>query len=737
MNPLIAIEHLIFLAPLVVFAGTFLAWRSAPDCWTATRIGITLSRMFALGMLVVLALNIGAWRTLQRTTEKSWAVLIDNSQSMATADMSGSSRIQAAVKTVEELRQRVDEDSHLVTYSFSSGVGERLDGDALAVLRADGAATDIERAGRELLGRWGNRKNELAGIILLSDGRQLNMPKNSEFALRARSLQAGIYAIPLGGMVEQKDLALDVQRQQWVTFAGEQVRLGCHVENSGLANITARLRLRIDTGNLLQERTVTFEQPGRQPVFFNPVLEVPGYHRLTIEVESLAEESRLVNNRKTVGVTVLDSQIRILTVEGAPYWDSKFLVQLLRSQRNLDVTSVYRISAERFFKVDTADQRVSGEQAGIFPANASELSKYDVIIFGKGAEYFLDVERVALLKNFLRQQGGTVLFARGKPYNRRLPELGAIEPVEWGEPGITRQFSVQPTRAGADAGLFGDMLPGPDASVWAKLPTLEQAHACERIKGFAEVMLESRIGTGTESQRFPIICTRRYGKGLVVTVNAEGLWHWDFFPSVAEADSLYEDIWVQLLHWAVSYSEFLPGHKYSLRMNREAFNPDEVVHVRIRRRNYDRLAAAPRLRITGPNGFEQSLDCLPSRERDLGYSAHFTLKHPGYYRVQVVAEQGDQDNGVQSMILVRGPPAEKDNVSAAPEYLANLAAASGGKVMSRAGLFRRVAENGQPEFTESPHKAVWEPAWDQWWILGLIAGLFSTEWFMRRRSGLL
>ena len=76
-------------------------------------------------------------------------------------------------------------------------------------------------------------------------------------------------------------------------------------------------------------------------------------------------------------------------------------------------------------------------------------------------------------------------------------------------------------------------------------------------------------------------------------------------------------------------------------------------------------------------------------------------------------------------------------MGADPVYLAKLAEATGGALIPADGLERavRAFDAKAPEAIDAP--PVWKPAWDRAWVLALLVGVFGTEWFIRRRSGLL
>ncbi|MBU1693867.1 MAG: hypothetical protein KKC51_07865 [Verrucomicrobia bacterium] len=736
MNPLWPVEYLVLWAGLLVAGAGFLSWRASAKCRRPIRLLLAALRVGGVGCLAVIALNPGRWAESSRLKESELAVLVDRSASMATRDVGDSSRWEAASDLVKEAARLAGDPAGIKLYVFAGDV-QSVRERGLEAFAADGETTDIRRAieGVLNLSRSGSRR--LVGMLVLSDGRQIATSGSLDAAFRARSQDVPIFPLVLGGAIERKDLSVEPLRRQYVTFKGQRTRIGARVRQSGLGPIRPTVRLLDKAGAVLDEQTLSFEGDGEATVSFAVTPETRGYLDYRIEVALWEGESTRHNNEARVGVAVLDGRIRILMVEGVPYWDSKFIAQLLRRQPNVEVISVYRLSADRFFRVETDLADAAQITGSIFPDSEGELDLYDIIIFGKGAEYFLNPERVQLLRDFVRDRGGCVLFARGKSYNGVFPELEALEPMEWGE-RFASPFTVRPTDAGASAGLFGDMLPGPADPVWSKLPPLEFAQRVRKIKAFSEVLVEGHGELAGQEQAFPVVVRRRYGKGMVVVVNADGLWQWDFFPSVKDASNMYQEFWSQLIQWSATFSEFLPGARYALGLSAHAVHSGESVRLRVTRRQPEAGAPAPEVRVLQGEAAVRTLHPVPVPDEPGRWETVFSLEQSGAYRVALHDPPDEnRDGDLYDAIEVLAAPREQDNVSADPMFLQELAEASGGRVVTADTLAPVIQRLDADEEAVDVSRAIWQPAWDRAWFLGLTAFCFAAEWFVRRRNGLL
>ncbi|MBP7830288.1 MAG: hypothetical protein KA248_10260 [Kiritimatiellae bacterium] len=736
MNPLLPAEYVVLWAGLLMAGAGFLSWRASAKCRRPVRLALAGLRIGGLACLAVIALNPGRWVEHAREQETELAVLLDRSASMATRDAGEASRWDAARDLARKCAELPAGSERIRFYAFADQA-QPVRAPDLNALNADGESTDIPRAieGVLNLSRAGSRR--LVGILLLSDGRQVAASGPSDAALRARSQDAPVFPLVLGGEVARKDIAVEPLRRQYVSFKGQRTRLAARVRSSGLGRIRPVARLRDGAGAVLEEQTLSFEGDGETTVFFAVTPDERGYRDYRVEVAPWEGEGSLQNNEARIGLAALDGRIRVLMVEGVPYWDSKFIAQLLRRQPNVEVVSVYRLSADRFFRVETDLADAAQITGSVFPDTAAELDAYDIVIFGKGAEYFLTPERVRLLRDFTRDRGGGVLFARGKPYSGVFPELEALEPMEWGE-RFASPFAVRPTGAGEKAGLFGDMLPGPDDPVWGRLPPLGFAQRVRRLKAFSDVLVEGRGELGGQEQVFPVVVRRRFGKGMIVAVNADGLWQWDFFPSVKDAGNMYQEFWSQLVQWAATFSEFLPGAQYALGLNTRAAGSGEPVRLRVSRRQADPGAPAPEILVRLGGELVRTLHPAPVPDEPGRWETVFSLEAPGTYRLALHDPAAEGTEGdLYEALEVRAAPREEDNVSADPAFLRELAEASGGEPVTPETVAAVLARLDAGERATDVSRATWQPAWDRGWFLLLTALCFAAEWFVRRRNGLL
>ncbi|MFW5802693.1 MAG: hypothetical protein ACOCWJ_02135, partial [Verrucomicrobiota bacterium] len=562
---------------------------------------------------------------------------------------------------------------------------------------------------------------------VISDGIQLP-PTDPDAAIRAAlALDAPIDTLCLGGESLPPDLWLRPERIGYLAFAEQPAAMAVRIHTQNLGGNRLQVSLQDSEGGVLQTREVSLAGRDSAALRFEfPAPATPGYYSYTMVTDPLPGELQTLNNRVTVGMTVLDSAIRVLFVEGLPHWDSKFFVNLLRKHESVRITELYRLGSGRSYRIDEEGERREGTEHSLFPRNVDELAEYDIVILGRRTEALLGGDGAALLQQYVRGRGGTLLFARSKPWDEPLDPLVELAPAEWGEAWTGRAF-WQPTPAGVQAGLFGERLPAPDSPVWRSLPPVTRTRDIRRIPAFTRVLAETVEGT----KRVPLLLSRRYGRGHVLAFNAEGLWNWDFFPASREAREIYRDFWPLFIQWALTHAEFPPGADLALRLAENPVPADTPVDVAVTARNAQVVLSEPLKVVLRREGATvRTVPLSPSPTEPGRWEGILPPSAPEVYEVAVSATSLAS---APATLEVLPPPSEETRRSADAHFLGRLSEATGGRILSPAEPlnWREMTPETPANQREQP---TWMPVWDHPLWLALILVPLATEWFLRRRN---
>ena len=149
---------------------------------------------------------------------------------------------------------------------------------------------------------------------------------------RAKAMSAPVFARPLGGQAGVRDLEVGLDLPQELAFVGQQVPVVVTLRQRGDLARQTRLSLHL-AGKELESRMAKLIPDGAREEVFQVSQKTPGLYRYEIAADPLRGEVTTLNNKAGLLLRVVDQPIRVLLLEGKPYWDTKFLVAHLSSRR--------------------------------------------------------------------------------------------------------------------------------------------------------------------------------------------------------------------------------------------------------------------------------------------------------------------------------------------------------------------------------------------------------------------
>jgi len=703
-----------------------------------TAIGILL----AAGLAGILALLLNpTWEELDksRLARPALGVLVDTSGSMDTPDCDRATRLRAAADLAARLRDQLGSEFDVRMWRFDTDL-RALSAEELGTLRPEGVATDVASSVRSALG---SGLGEEAALVVLSDGIH-NVADTArdldEVARTARAMAVPIFTRTFGADAALEDLSVELATPDDVAFVGREVPIRVLVRHTGLVQGSADVTLQAGD-KVLGERRAEFhgQEPGR--VEFPVKQDAPGLYRYVVKVAPLPQETVRANNERVFYLRAIDTPIRVLVLEGKPYWDFKFLLRNLAEDPGISVTGAVRIKDGRvvlreFGRVEkeAGTDQPPQEKATILEGGASFLASYDalkqyqVIVLGRDAQAFLPANNTENLCRWIGEWGGALVCARGRPLLSMPEKLDAVMPVRWKGIAETR-FRVQLSPEGEFMGWF--------PNVAALMPSLATGAQVTAVKPLATIV--ARAETQGALEGMAAVTYQPYGSGRVVVVEGSGLWRWALLTTGGGPHGeTYGRFWNSLLRWLAASADFLPGETASLRPTQSVYttldrvvmqlmvredpeaSPDSTPLIVVRSaadaKEVGRVAAVPR--GNAPGVFRATVGPLPI----------------GPYVAELIRR--GQSRKVACAFDVQAPVQEQLDLRARPGLMKRLAEQSGGEALSEspARQIRTVyLEQWQDRHPEQFRRT---PAWDRLGFLLTLAAVMGAAWVVRRRGGL-
>ncbi len=685
--------------------------------------GPAVLRAVIVAALALVMLNPTALLPRQHPEKPKLIVLLDTSESMATRDVGGRSRLELALAslnapaTLAMLNRQFSLDTRRFDRQTQPADFSKLTNATL------GDATDIGSALLAAVTELGDAKSQ-AGVLLISDGRETT-PGAIDAAKMALARSVPVWTWTVGGSIPRHDVWLETAASETLAFGGADVDLVATLHEAGYDNRSFVVQLLRDDKQI-DSKEVVPDASGLARVSCRVQAPETGEHRYVFRVPPQPEEADTNNNERAIFVRSVGGKVRVLQAEGQPHWDTKFLVQSLERDPHVDLTAVYRLNAQRYIAILSQAGVESRVETDLFPRTAAEMSAFDIIVLGRGTEAFFDARTEQLLTDFV-SRGGNLVFARGKPYDGHFEPLAKLEPLAWGE-GATSAVRLRVTEAGRDNPIFDLGVSGNLNELMERLPALESASVTLGEKPLA-VVLATAAAANADSPA--LLAYQRYGQGKVLSLNAEGLWRWDFRETgQQESEVAYQRFWVSTLQWLLAGGQFLPGADVSLTSARRYYTSDEPMQFLIATRNIDRALYRPKLTITGAKS-----SVVEPRAKGEMFMAEAGPFPPGSYIVTLTNSLGHPAELSQTIEVISAS-LEKRDLSADAEMMGKIAEVSGGATL-HVGDVARLPEIVRQWETARQLAYRQETMWDRWPVLAGILGLMGAEWWWRRREGLL
>lgn len=712
------------------------------------------SVLTVLRLLVILLVVIALLRPTKMTTVKTprtsvVVVMVDISRSMLLPNGSGEiTRWQAQQRSIQQIESQLTNlgpDLELRTYQYDSRLHpwQIVNGKLQLPEQPSGEQTDVGTSLYEaLLPEQGKR---LAAVVLLGDGAQTAFDPQVEVQEAGRKIRddfaAPLYTVtfgPAGDLAQSRDVAVERLDEQFTVFVKNELEVKGLIRVRGYVQkeIPVELTLEDSAGNVLNRwtRTTKASQDGEQlEVRFPITPEKTGHFRLTMKAELQEGELVAKNNSLSAYLTVLEGGLRILYLDGEKRFEQKFLRRAINASPDIDLDDrIIDIRSKPRWPVDLSRDLKLGEY------DAYILGEVDAAALGPQQLQTL-ATNVAAGKGLL-MIGGRGSFGWGNYRNTPIETLLPIKfnPLEGSaglnEAQLSRFFLEGPlpivpqthpvTRLASDA---------QNATLWKKIPPLAWAHKFDAVKTGPgiRVLLETQAGD-------PLLVSGEYGRGRVLAFAGESTYRWPMHGFEQE----HKRFWRQIVLWLVRRDD-LDRDDVWIKLDQRRFNPGSRVQITAGARSStgDPITSATLdTQLVLPGGQKQAVRLSLDGEQFVG---SVEVKTPGDYAVEVTASQDSRKLGnSRAEFLVFDRDVELSNPAADPDQMRALAdwtKVDGGRALPPEELPGQIEEirNRPKEFEVRQTK--WQlasTAADAWLFFGLLIGLLGTDWFLRKRWGL-
>lgn len=774
-----SLEHSWSWAPwltlvFAVAASALIGWLYRGERGTASRAMRASLAFIRIALVGLVLLMLAEWViSMKRTGLPYLVIAIDDSASMRTADVYEDSSLSEHVAEIigragldkgtrinlakalllnddADLLAEIDHQYKVRCYAISEGVRSLPDkteqrAGSIREMTAEGGLSLLGRGVRTILNEL--RGSPPAAVLVLTDGITTEGETLLDVADDARSRGVPLFVVGLGDDRPQRDLQLAEVVVDEVVFAGDVINFEVTVRATGLAGQSANLQLRdTNKSEVLAEATVKIaadDQPQSLLLPYRPETKQTADYvdfDYVVQLEALPREINVKNNQRSGRVRIYNKQIQVLLVQAYPSYEFRYLQEMLERDETIRLHTVLQEADARYadFNEDSAPRLV-------FPVSRDELFRYDVIIFGDVDPALLSRTAMQHLNDFVLERGGGVVFVagprhmplayRGTPLEPLLPVNLASAALPATGSTLNEGFKIEPTELGLTVPTMqiGDGLDD-TTQAWKALPKLYWYLRAPDLKPAARVLAVHPAASENDAggRKLPLISIQYVGAGKVVFHAVDATWLWRF----RVGDLYFGRYWIQTIRY-LSRAKLGQEGTVEVTSDRREYHRGDSVRLRVRFLNDEQAPASDEgvtVLVEQDGAQKQHLILRRSGAARGQFEGTMTGISEGEYRARVIEPKLSSESSAN--FAVQQPPGEMERLQMNAAELERVAKVTRGR-------FYRLAEaddllDDLPRGRQVPIDSLPpEPLWNKWPVLFLFLSLLTTEWILRKRSGML
>ncbi len=619
----------------------------------------------------------------------------------------------------------------------------------------------------------------LAGVLLLSDGRHNGsaLPEDSLRQLAVRNTP--LSAVPIGGELGPVDISILDLRAPESIYLDDRVVITAMAKLDGFLGETVEAEL-LSGGKVVDTVPVKVTDVSfRSEIRFVHQPEEKGIIDYEVRLQPDEREIFRTNNAWEFKVAVTDDRTNVLLVDGFPRWEFRYLRNLFYGRDKsvhlqyvlLDPDEIYRSRGQS--DVAASATRPFGEaEATLLPQNKDEWQLFDVIILGDIDPAALDPKDWKAIEEAVTKRGAMLVCIAGQrymPHAHSSEVLQNLLPITY-TPGNAANFAspedayrISLTASGRDHPVTSQSSSRAlNNERWQSFPPMRWRYDGGNVKDTAEVLayaqpvgsrtlnsvvnpdgspgsveaaIQQLANQETLEKEHALITTTSAGLGKVLMLNFDRTWRFRY----GVGDTYHHRFWGQVTRWGAGPNLRSGTDQIRMGTDRLSYTPNDSIEVTTK------LLDSERRPVTDATlDVEVWKDGERLRKQRLSYRTDSSglyetslsgLREEGEYELRLSGDElGDNKVSTELLVVTTRNPIELAELTADRDFLNRAAEITGGTVAEINELSSLLSSFGAPKEILTERRNV--TLWDKWPILFGFLGLITTEWIIRRRSGL-
>ena len=708
---------LIFLLIAAFFLSSYSYLRTIPPVPNSRRYSLIAFRTLALWSLIILLFKPIINNTKSFFENPKIAVLIDDSRSMA-FENDNFSNFSQYQKVLNELDIPNRENLEIIKFSYSSEHLDKLNIDSLSI---DGNLTDIDRA-LKLNENLSQDKN-IKSVILISDG-NVNSGPNPIYTSEKYSLP--IYSIGIGDTSRKRDLILETVINNDIAYINNSIPISVSVKQIGFEDEDVIVNLLEDGSNLKSQTFTTVKDKENYQLIFEYLPESSGNKKIEVKIDQSENELTFKNNYQTSFVKVLENKRKISLFAGSPSADVAFMNKYWSDKKGVELSQYIQRSGGDYYKEPTISDIINSELF-IFIGFPNIYTSKEILL---AIETELDKGKPFLFMNSYDIDFGNLeYFKKHLPFNfisqgrKEFKASVYLDQSDINDPLVRISGSEE------------------ELNVWNDLPPLFKTESFVKASLGSKTIMRMKLDNSVIDE--PMILRREIDSKKSVAILPYGLYLWQLdharksMNSNYDTPSYYTVLMDNIFKW-LSVKE--NKSQFTIKTNKRNYNQSEsiIFIAQYYDEKFDPINNA-NIQVELQDSLENRLISLKSMGNGRYISEVEGLTSGDkFYQAKAIIEgkNSASDNG---RFFIGETPIEFLQTSMNEKLLSEISNLSGGKFYypdNISTIFEDI--NSNSNFKRIAKTLVTrDELWENPIFLILSILFFSTEWFIRKRSGMI
>ncbi|WP_372369270.1 hypothetical protein [Candidatus Uabimicrobium sp. HlEnr_7] len=575
----------------------------------------------------------------------------------------------------------------------------------------------------------------ITAVFVFTDGQHNTGHKSwQEIAEFAYKKEVPVFTIGIGSTLKKKDIVLTAVEAPEIALKDDNVPFEVEVKHVGYEGETIPIYLK--WGEIvLEEKSITLgPEETRQRITIPHTFQSPGDYNITVQILEQSYEANVDNNLRQHNIRIIEEKLRVLYLEGPPRWEYRYLRNALIRDRTI-TANTYLFSADSRFPHDkSADApSISG-----FPSE-EEIADYHCIIIGDVSPDDLNLDRQKLLIDYVKDQGGGLVFISGERHNPTEywgSDLAPLLPIVVNStnelsPPFSTPYGISLTAEGKTHSIMRLLSDSENnVQLWENqrmgLPPYYWYYPVDKVKPGATVLAVNR------ETRSKLFTTQYYGRGKTFFAAIDSSWRWRYI----HGDRYFYRFWGQVIRHISKGILLSKGRQYYLRVDNSQYVVGDMVNITLKivdnqkREEIDEDEWLVYYSAPGSGRKEKKLKKNPSESG--AFQGSLVVSEVGNYKIWF---KTPEDKEISVLFNVEAPLAESGKSELNDTDLKKLSEKTNGKHLKIYDLEKHL-RSLEPIKETIPIQVRSQSILDKndWvmWLLMLLLSLYTLEWMLRK-----